>query len=69
MRKVAGLYANDDLKDLDAMEEVKKITYDLLRRNTEGRKFIKADLEQCDAIVCSMILRDYMDEMEKRLGE
>ena len=69
LRKIAGLYVNDDLTDLETMEEAKKITYELLRKNTEGRKFTKAELEQCDGIVCSMILSDYMDEMEKRLGE
>ena len=69
LRQVAGLYANEDLADLDQMDEVKKITWELIRQNTDGRKFTKAELEQCDAIVCSMILKDYMEEAEKRLGE
>ena len=70
LRKVAALEGQlDDLTELDQLEEVKKLTWDLIKQNTDGRKFTKADLEQCDAIVSSIILRDYMDEVSKRLGE
>ena len=69
LRKVAALDDNENLTQLEQFEEVKKITWELLKQNTDGRKFTKADLEQCDGIICSMILRDYMSEAEKRLGE
>ena len=69
LRKVAALDAKEDLSELDQLEEVKKLTWDLIKQNTDGRKFTKAELEQCDAIVASMVLRDYMDEVGKRLGE
>ncbi len=68
LRKVAAL-DNSDLSDFDQLEEMKKITWELIRQNTDGRKFTKAELEQCDAVVCSMIIRDYMEEVERRLGE
>ena len=70
LRKIAALESEyDDLTQVDQLEGVKKITWDLIKQNTDGRKFTKADLEQCDAIVSSMILKDYMDEVGKRLGE
>lgn len=68
LRKVAAL-DNNDMGEMDQLEEIKKITWDLIRRNTDGRKFTKAELDQCDSIVCSIILKDYMEEVEKRLGE
>lgn len=70
LRKVAALeHEYDDLSEMEQLEEVKKITWDLIKQNTDGRKFTKADLEPCDAIISSMILKDYMNEVEKRLGE
>jgi hypothetical protein len=68
LRKVASL-EDSGLDQMEQLEEVKKITWDLIKQNTDGRKFNKADLEQCDAIICSMIIKDYMEEVEKRLGE
>lgn len=68
LRKVAALEDNG-LEQMDQLEEIKKITWDLIKQNTDGRKFTKAELEQCDAIICSMIIKDYMEEVEKRLGE
>ena len=68
LRKVAAL-EDSGLEQMEQLEEVKKITWDLIKQNTDGRKFTKADLEQCDAIICSMIIKDYMEEVEKRLGE
>lgn len=69
LRKVAALDADEGMGEMDQLEEIKKITWDLIKRNTDGRKFTKAELDQCDSIVCSIILRDYMEEVEKRLGE
>jgi hypothetical protein len=69
LRKVSDLYADESLTEMDQLEAVKKITWELIRQNNDGRKFTKAELEQCDAIVCSMILKDYMEEVERRLGE
>ena len=68
LRKVAAL-EDSGLEQMEQLEEVKKITWDLIKQNTDGRKFTKTELEQCDAIICSMIIKDYMEEVEKRLGE
>lgn len=68
LRKVAALEDNG-LEQMEQLEEIKKITWDLIKQNTDGRKFTKADLEQCDGIICSLIIKDYMEEVEKRLGE
>lgn len=66
LRKISAL---DELTEMEQIEEVKKITWELIKQNDEGRKFTKAELEQCDAIVASLIIKDYMAEVEKRLGE
>lgn len=68
LREISELYV-EDTSDLDQLENVKNITWKLIRQNTDNRKFTKAELEQCDAIVASMILKDYMEEVERRLGE
>jgi hypothetical protein len=66
LRKISAL---EELTEMEQIEEVKKITWELIKQNDEGRKFTKAELEQCDAIVASLIIKDYMAEVEKRLGE
>lgn len=69
LRKTASLDADGDLTEEEIMDEVKKLVHEILRQNTDGRKFTKAELEQCDAFVCSMLLKDYLQETEARLGE
>ena len=66
LRKISAL---EELTEMEQIEEVKQITWELIKQNDEGRKFTKAELEQCDAIVASLIIKDYMAEVEKRLGE
>ena len=68
LRKLTAL-DSDEMTELDQLEEMKKLTWEIIRQNTEGRKFTKAELEQCDAVVASLIMRDYMAEVERRLGE
>lgn len=68
LRKVSAL-DNEEMSELDQLDELKKLTWEIIRQNTDGRKFTKAELEQCDAVVASMIMRDYMAEVERRLGE
>ena len=68
LRQVSAL-DNSDMTELEQLEEVKKLTWKLIRQNTDGRKFTKAELEKCDAIVSSIIITDYMKAVEARLGE
>ena len=68
LRKISAL-DDQGLTEMEQIEEVKKITCELIKQNDEGRKFTKAELEECDAIVASLIIKDYMAEVEKRLGE
>lgn len=68
LRKISSL-DNEDLTEIEQMEEVKKLTWEIIRQNDEGRKFTAKELEQCDAIVASLIIKDYMAEVERRLGE
>lgn len=66
LRKISAL---EELTEMEQIEEVKKITWELIKQNDEGRKFTNKELEPCDAIVASLIIKDYMAEVEKRLGE
>ena len=68
LRRISAL-DEQDLTEMEQLEEVKKITWELIRQNDEGRKFTAKELEPCDAIVASVIIKDYMNEVEKRLGE
>lgn len=68
LRRISSL-DEQGLTEIEQLEEVKKITWELIRQNDEGRKFTAKELEPCDITVCSMIMQDYMNEVEKRLGE
>lgn len=68
LRKISAL-DDQGLTEMEQIEEVKKITWELIKQNDEGRKFTNKELEPCDAIVASLIIKDYMAEVEKRLGE
>ena len=67
MRKVAKIDEHGD--DFDALEELQKIVLDLVKDNEDGRKFPQEELDELDAMLCSMIFKDYMEEVTKRLGE
>ena len=66
LRKISAL---EELTEMEQIEGVKKIAWELIKQNDEGRKFTNKELEPCDAIVASLIIKDYMAEVEKRLGE
>lgn len=66
LRKVATL---DSYEDFDGLAELRKIVIELVKDNEEGRKFPQEELDELDAVLCSMIFRDYMEYVEKRLGE
>lgn len=67
MRKVTRIDEHGD--DFDALEELRKIVLDLVKDNEDGRKFPQEELDELDAMLCSMIFKDYMEEVTKRLGE
>jgi len=66
LRKVAAL---DKKGDFDAMDELRKIVIELVKDNEDGRKFPKEELDELDAVLASMVFKDYMEEVGKRLGE
>lgn len=66
MRKVASL---DEGQGFDALDAIKEIVLDLVIDNEEGRKFPKEELDELDTVLCSMIFKDYMEYVGKRLGE
>ena len=66
LRKVAALETESDF---DAMDELRKIVIELVKDNEDGRKFPKEELDELDAVLASMVFKDYMEEVGKRLGE
>ena len=68
LRKIAA-FDDMDIPEVEKLQEVKNMAWELLKKNDEGRKFTKAELEKCDSWVASMIIKDYLSEAEKRLGE
>lgn len=60
----------EKIKDTEEqIEKTKEITYKLLVTNLEGKKFTKAEKDILDMFTCLEILKDYMKEVELRLGE
>ena len=68
LRKVAAL---DESKNegFEVLEELRKIVIDLIIDNEEGRKFPQEELDEVDAVLSSMIFKDYMVYVTERLGE
>lgn len=67
MRKVASL--EEESSGLDALDGIKDIVLNLVKDNEEGRKFPQEELDELDSVLCSMIFKDYMEYVAKRLGE
>ena len=67
MRKIASLEEHGE--GIDALDELKVIVRDMVVDNEEGRKFPEEELDELDAVLCSMIFKDYMEYVAKRLGE
>lgn len=63
------LIALDEADGLEALEGLQKMVIELVKDNEEGRKFPKEELDELDAVLCSMIFKDYMEYTTKRLGE
>lgn len=66
LRRVVALEQSEGLAPLD---ELKKIVLELVIDNEEGRKFPQEELDELDAVLCSMIFKDYMEYVSARLGE
>ena len=67
MRKIASLEEHGE--GIEALDELKVIVRDMVVDNEEGRKFPQEELDELDAVLCSMIFKDYMEYVAKRLGE
>lgn len=66
MRQIVAL---EEQGGLDALDELKAIVVSMVVDNEEGRKFPQEELDELDAVLCSMIFKDYMEYVGKRLGE
>lgn len=63
------LIALDEAEGIETLEGLQKMVIDLIKDNEEGRKFPQEELDELDAVLCSMIFKDYMEYTTKRLGE
>ena len=68
MRKVIALDEQDG-QGIEVLDDVREITLALIKDNEGGRKFPQEELDQLDAVLCSMILKDYFVTTTERLGE
>jgi hypothetical protein len=68
LRKIVALDKSDS-KGIEVLDEVKAITLGLVLDNEGGRKFPQEELDQLDAVLCMMILKDYFETATERLGE
>ena len=68
MRKVIAL-AEQDGKGIELLDALKALVLEMIIDNEEGRKFPQEELDELDAVLCSMIFKDYMEYVAKRLGE
>lgn len=66
LRQVTAL---EEKGGLEALDDLKAIVIDLIIDNEDGRKFPQEELDELDAFLCSMIFKDYMEYVDKRLGE
>jgi hypothetical protein len=66
LRKLIRL---DEAEGLEALEGLKSMVIELIKDNEEGRKFPQEEIDNLDAVLCSMIFKDYMEYTTKRLGE
>ena len=66
LRKLIRL---DEAEGLEALEGLKSMVIELIKDNEEGRKFPQEEIDSLDAVLCSMIFKDYMEYTTKRLGE
>jgi hypothetical protein len=68
LRKIVAL-DKDDSKGIEVLDSVKEIVIALVKDNDGGRKFPQEELDQLDAVLCMMILKDYFETATERLGE
>jgi len=68
LRNIVALDKADG-NGIEVLDEVKAIVIDLVKDNDGGRKFPKEELDQLDAVLCMMILKDYFETATERLGE
>ena len=62
-------FVDADNSDDEYVEKMKETTINLVKDNCEGRVFTEEELDQLDLVVCTMILKDYLETVQKRLGE
>lgn len=68
LRKIVALDKDAD-EGIEVLDGVKEITLELVKDNEGGRKFPQEELDQLDAVLCMMILKDFFETAIQRLGE
>lgn len=68
LRKIVAL-DDKDYKGVELLNDLKEIVIGLILDNEDGRKFPQEEIDRLDAVICSMILKDYFTTTTERLGE
>ena len=68
MHKVIALDEQDG-QGIELLDALKALVLEMIIDNEEGRKFPQEELDELDSVLCSMILKDYMQYVTERLGE
>lgn len=68
LRRIVAL-DNKENAGIELLDDLKEIVIGLIKDNEDGRKFPQEEIDQLDAVICSMILKDYFVTTTERLGE
>lgn len=69
LRSLQAFAENSTEDSAENMSRVREIVRTMVKDNEEGRKFTAKELDRLDFLVSMMILKDYMQTVEQRLGE
>lgn len=68
LRSVAALQ-DANLSGYEQLQKLREIVLELLRKNENGRVFSDEEFERLDCYDASEIMKEYIKEVELRLGE
>lgn len=67
LKDMANIEAIEDMGgQIDAIYEIIR---EIMNNNIEKKTFAKKEIEQLDVDTCQVIMEDYMDSMNRQLGE
>lgn len=69
IREIAA-FAEQETNTQDNIDMMKTFVRDLIKDNSDGIEFTDEELnKELDGVVCAIILKDYFETIQERLGE